>query len=388
MPYCQFCGKKLEDGETCTCEMQQPVGVPPTPQMNTKQAAPQQAAPQHRQFYGGFSSAQQASQQAAPQQAAPQHRQFYGGFSPAQQAPQQAAPQQQPMQASPLKKIAPLNELITYLKAYFADPAQAVRSVMDKNDWTLTITLSVIRMLAVGLAVYGFLNKSCGSITQIITSGVANSDRYFDYTDYYFGGITFNMTASFFKCLGSGLMIGAISMLLFTGMTYGLAKIQRGSVSFAKAFQVSAANGVLTTALLLLSFLCSYISIALCAAFAALTFFSWIICGVLTVRTVCPNSNSGKFWLLYFVGIVLIVAISFFVIPRMLIYAVGGICVNYMGKTTTLQGALDYAFRMFEGSGAKNIWDFFWNFIWDDDFNPDYAGMAYDIFSSLQKFAQ
>ena len=50
MAFCRYCGRKLEDGEVCTCQQAQ----------QNQAQAPQQAAPQQNVQY-------QAPQQAAPQ---------------------------------------------------------------------------------------------------------------------------------------------------------------------------------------------------------------------------------------------------------------------------------------------------------------------------------
>lgn len=118
MPYCQHCGAKLEDGQTCTCEMAQ-------------------------------ATVNQPSQSEKPE---------------VQQPVSQPAPQTENQASTLFKKIK------QYLSAYFANPAQATHSVMEAEyEPAVPIILAVIRLLSLGLALYGFLNKACKDALDLIT---------------------------------------------------------------------------------------------------------------------------------------------------------------------------------------------------------------------------
>lgn len=282
MPYCQYCGTKLEDGQACTCEMSQA-------------AASQEPQPQP----------QQPAAQAAP------------------------APRAESQASILFKKVK------RHLSDYFSDPAQATRSVMEEEySVALPVALGVIRLLVMGLAIYGLLRKICQDALSIITMSVL---RYSSTA----GILTASLTASLPQCLIFGAMIAAVGMLLFMVMVFALVKIQHGIATFADVFKASAANGVPTTMLLLLAFLASFISTTFCLIFFALAMLSWIISGVITAQLLCPNNSSGSFWLLYFVGVVLILVVGYYVIPPMFGWAVGGITASYMGESITLQSAFD-----------------------------------------------
>ena len=121
MAFCRYCGASLAEGQTCTCPQSQ---------------AGQQSTPVQQPVYQQPVQPQQPS--ATQQQAAA-----------TAQAAQEAA-----------KNIG------SYLKDYFADANQAVRTVVEQDNLTFAIILTVIRALAMGLAVYGLLRKACAIALQ------------------------------------------------------------------------------------------------------------------------------------------------------------------------------------------------------------------------------
>lgn len=148
MPYCQHCGAKLEDGQTCTCEM---------------------------------------AQTAANQQP----------HQPEQ--PQQIAPPTAPPAESPVSVV--FKKFKWYIASYVANPEQAVRSVVaEEYDFTLPIVLSVVRLLAMGLAIYGLLSKICKVVFTFMTTSIL---RYSSSAEI----LTASLTASLPKCLFFGALI-------------------------------------------------------------------------------------------------------------------------------------------------------------------------------------
>ena len=106
MAFCKYCGNSVEDGQVCTCAQAQ---------------AAAQAAP-----------AAQASAQTAVVDAA--------------------------------KSVKP------YLTDYFVNPAKAIRNIVESDNNSMAIVLTVIRALALGLAVFGLLRKLCATIMGGITA--------------------------------------------------------------------------------------------------------------------------------------------------------------------------------------------------------------------------
>ena len=300
MPYCQFCGLKLEEGQTCTCE--------------TTQSADSQ--PLGQQY----------------------------------QPPVQTTP------ATPSRAAVVLKELKAYLRAYIANPAQAVPKEINENKLTLSIALSVVRMLAVGLAIYGLLRKICDDALSALTTTLLKLDGIG-------GALTVGLTAPLSQCLLYGVLIAASGMLLFLAMAFVIVKIQHGGITLVNMFKASASNGILTSALLILSFLSSFISVKFCIGFIVLASLSWIISGVLTVCIVTPNSHKGVVWIMYFVGVVLVIAAGAYVIPPLFFRAVGEISVSYAGQTMTLQAMIDTASvglntAIFEEFGVSNLTEY------------------------------
>ena len=327
MPYCQHCGTKLEDGQTCTCEMAQAaIGQQPQsqPQQTTAPAAPSVESPMSIVF----------------------------------------------------KKFK------QYIASYISNPEQAVRSVMaEEYDFTLPIVLTTIRLLAMGLAIYSLLSKTCKVVFAFITTSIL---RYSSSAEI----LTANLTASLSKCLFFGALIAAMGMFLFIVMLYALVRIQHGEAAFSDIFKVSAANGVPTSALLLLSFLLSFISPIPGMVFIALAMLSWIISGLRTAQIVSPNSSTGAFCLLYFVGVVLIIFIGYYVIPPLNSQAVGGITASYMGESIALQDVFDTISKNFKSEFAEEgirSWNDFFSMAMRQFFEEFSSELWYSITSTLRQ---
>jgi len=100
---------------------------------------------------------------------------------------------------------------------------------------------------------------------------------------------------------------------------------------------------VLTSALLLLSFICSFLHLGLCIGLLALSCLAWMITGVLTAQMLNQDNVSGKFWLSYVIGAVLVIVVGYYVMPGLFLKAAGGIAVTAAGVTTTMQMAFQLA---------------------------------------------
>lgn len=317
MKYCQFCGKMLEDGAQCTCEEAQAAAqatqpIPQEPPQPFQQVPPQEVPPQY-------------AQQVSPQQVPPQYTQQV----PPQQAPRQPSEMQQ-------KAKAAASGLMGYLKSYFASPAKAVQDSLARQDMTVSIILTVVRVLALGLAIFGVLNRVCGIADSVFKAyGYSTSDAV-------------KISAPIFESLLYGALIAAIGMALFILVVFVAAKVQKSPLSLAGAWQASANNGILTTALLLLAFLLSFASISMALTFIALAVLSSLIFGVLTVQYTCPSSDSGLSWLVYFIGAVVVIFIGCQIFPPLLLNAAGGIKVTAGKESFTLGTALDELARQFK----------------------------------------
>ena len=302
MAFCKYCGAALEEGQTCTCEKAQA-------------AAQQNAQP-----------AQTQPVQAQPEQTT---------------SSQTAKQAQQAASAATATAVAAAKSVKPYLTEYFVNPAKAVRQVVEQDNLTMAIALTVIRFLAMGLAVYGLLRKICSSVMNVAMSamGVAGALPGGDFS----GAAGTGISAPFFGSILWGGIMAIVGMALFILMVFALVKIQKGSVSIKAIFEASAANGILTSALLLVAFIVSFLSVSWCIAFLLLSCISWMICGVLTAQLLCQDNSSGKFWLLYFVGVVLVTVIGYYVLPNLFLNAVGGISVTIMGVSQTIKTYIDQA---------------------------------------------
>ena len=322
MKYCQFCGRQLEDGAQCTCDEAQAAA-------RAAGQIPQPVPPQ---------APQQFSQQA-PQQAPPQA---------SQQPPRQPSEMQQ-------KAKAAASGLWSYLKSYCTSPAQAVQNSLAQQDMMVSILLTVIRVLALGLAIFGLLNRVCGAAASAFSS--------YSYYD------SIKISAPFFESLLYGGLIAVIGMALFILVIFVSAKTQKSTLSLGGAWQVCANNGVLTTALLLLAFLLSFASISMALTFILLAVLSSVVFGVLSVQYTCPGSDSGLCWLVYFIGAAVVLFIGYQFFPTLLLKAAGGIKLSAGSESMTLGTMLDEA--------AKSIKEAFGGSSFDEIINSIFRQAMY-----------
>lgn len=285
MKYCRFCGKVLPDGDICTCA-------------SAQAAACQEwmAAQQRRQQQPPTSQSQRP---ANPQQPPVYNWQRAGAQPGTAQAQQKAK--------------AAAQGLAGYLKAYFAFPAAAVR----QGSLPVSIFFTVVRVLSMGLIIFGVLNKICG------ISGSSVS-KYL------------KISAPFFGSLLYGALIAVIGMCLYILAIFAVAKIQKSELSLITVWQYSANNGVLTTALLLLGFLLSFLSIQAALACILLAVLSSLLFSVLTAQLACNGNRSGLFWLTFFAGVAIVLFLCYKLFPMLILKTVGDIRLHYSDKTTTI----------------------------------------------------
>lgn len=291
----------LEDGAQCTCEEAQ-------------------AAAKQEQEQNAAAQAPQQIPQQAPQQ-------------PIISQQQKEAAQQKASEMQKKAKDA-ASGLWSYLKSYFASPAKAVQSHMAQEGMTVSILLTVIRVLALGLAIFGILHRICSTAASAF-----NSYSYYD---------SIKISAPIFESLLYGILIAAIGMALFVLVVFVSAKAQKSTLSLGGAWQASANNGVLTTILLLLAFLLSFASLSMALTFIALAVLSSLIFGALTVQYTCPNSDTGLCWLAYFIGAIIVIFIGYQLFPSLLLKAAGGIKLSSGNESTTLGPVLDEMAKRFK----------------------------------------
>lgn len=345
MKYCQYCGAMLEDDAQCTCkESQQAMGF-------TGQQPGDFQQPGGFQQSGGYQQPGDFQQPGGYQQ--PGYYQQPGGYQQPgyyQQpgGPQQPGYYQQPpinqhwqMAEAQKKAKAAANGLGSYLNRYFASPAEAVRGLTQEGAMVSAI-LTVIRILSVCLAVYGVLHKICS-----ITSAAINPSG-----GLLYGGTRLKITAPILGSLLYGALIAVVCMGLFVLGVFAVVKLQKGDLSLRGAWQASAGNSMLATALLLLSFLVSFLSLPIALALIGLSVVASIAFGALTAQFVHTGSKSGMFWLLFFLAVVVIAIITYYAVPALAMKAAGDIAVSYGGETETLGSAIKQVQEAFDSSGG------------------------------------
>ncbi len=368
MKYCEYCGAMLEDDAQCTCPgAQQAQGFAGQQPSGYQQGGYQQPGDYQQGGYQQPGDYQQGGyqqpggyQQGGYQQPGGYQQGGYqqpGGYQPGgyqqqpggyqqggyQQNSQQREEAQRKMAEAQKKAKAAANGLIGYLKAYFNSPSEAVRSYLTGEGMMVSIILTVARVLSVWLAVFGVLNKMCSMASS------AMGMYSYGFSSYM---VMPKISAPILGSLLYGGLIAIVCMALFIVCLFAVVKIQKGTLSFVTVWQASANNSVLPTALLLLAFLVSFVSLSIALVLICLSIVASLTFGVLTAQYVYDGNKTGLYWLLFFAAVVVITIATYYIVPMLALKAVGGISVTYNGRTETLGPAIEQMQQAFSSGGG------------------------------------
>ena len=394
MRFCEYCGAPLEDGQLCTCpQAQQQQQEPPTTQPESapvEQTPPQQpATPPEEQ---GYSYGQSQGDQTTPEEQQPEpmsqpsepsgqppeynyqqpgadtqqnsygYQQQPSGYGYQQPGPQQQSGygyQQQPGgygyqpqggQGQPGSQNAQqfaqmgrqvrdttvhaAKSLKPFFAQYWASPVQAIRTAVAEKNLTVAVTLSVIRVVVVIALLWNVVGQVAGSIRSTIgpLSSLGNlmgSSSVMTVRGNPLGSILF------------GLIIAVVGMALFTLVLFALTRIFKSGGSILNMYIANSANGGVTTVVLFLAFVCAFFSLNVAVGLVVLACFTAVVCGSLSAQAVCGDQSSGMFWLCYLGGMLVILAVSWWIVPPCVIQTVGGITLTLDGSSITIREFLE-----------------------------------------------
>ena len=214
------------------------------------------------------------------------------GAQAARQSETGPEPAPQPQRpAAPSPAASAFQNLLPFLKSYWHSPTQATASAVEKGDLIIPGVFSAVQVLAAILAGVVLIFKLNSSLSGF---------------SYLFGSM-FKISAGYGVLYG--LLLSVLGIGLMTVMIFGLSKLMHGSASFKSAFIACGINTIPVTILLLLAFLLGLLSMSLEIILLMLLLPVFSIPGTRVARQFCPESDSGKFWLLYTAGTALIVVI-------------------------------------------------------------------------------
>ena len=390
MRFCEYCGAPLEDGQTCTCpQAQQQQQEPPMTQPESapvEQTPPQQPTtlpeeqgysygqPQDDQPNGQEPTGQPTEPSGQPpeynyqqpgsdtqqnsygyqqqpsgygyQQPGPQQQPGYGyqqqpggyGYQPqggqSQQGSQNAQQFAQMGRQVRDTTVHAAKSLKPFFAQYWASPVQAIRTAVAEKNLTVAITLSVIRVVVVIALLWNVVGQVAGSIRGTVgaLSGLGNlmgSSAVMTVRGNPLGSILF------------GLIIAVVGMALFTLVLFALTRILKSGGSILDMYIANSANGGVTTVVLFLAFVCAFFSLNMAVGLVVLACFTAVVCGSLSAQAVCGDQSSGMFWLCYLGGMLVILAVSWWIVPPCVIQAVGGITLSLDGSSITIREFLD-----------------------------------------------
>lgn len=370
MRFCQYCGAPLEDGQQCTC---------PQAQQKRQEQSASQPQPSEQQGYGygqagstqpGYGYQQTGADGQQPgygyqQPGADSQQPGYGyqqpgagsqqpGYGYQQQPGGQGQPggpsSQQAQQFTQMGKqmrdttVHAAKSLKPFFTQYWTSPIQAVRTAVAEKNLTLAVTLTIIRAVVVIALLWSMVGKVAGILrtgfgTLGAISSMLGSSAAMTVKGNPLGSIVF------------GLLIAVLGMALFTLLLFGLTRIFKSGGSILDVYIANSANSGVTTAILLLAFVCSLFSLGLGLGLVVLACFSAVLFGGLSAQAVCTDQNSGMFWLCYLAGVAVILLVSWWLVPALVMQAVGGITLSMNGESITVGKIL----KQLEDVGISNI---------------------------------
>lgn len=304
MVFCRYCGRQLEDGELCTCKRAQQDVAETAKAVEKADAVETDDA----------SKAVAVTEVEEAAEASPSQQGVGNTMSPA--VAQSAI-------------IIAIKKIVPYLKQFFSDPGKAIRDVIQSEDTMLAITMTLIRALSMGLAIFGLLRSICKVIGT-------SSDKL----SYYLDGNKLKVSASFSHSMLYGILIGLLGMALFTIVVFLIARVQKSSATFKSTYYATSANSIMMTLLLLCTFLLSFISVEVCLICFVLAIISWPIFELPAAQVLCER-QSELFWTCYLVGVLLIFFIGWKTMPSLFLNAVGETKLTVNGNVKVLSSMID-----------------------------------------------
>lgn len=372
MRFCEYCGAPLEDGQLCTCpQAQQQQQEPPTTQPESapvEQTPPQQPVTPPKEQ--GYSYGQPQGDQTTPEEQQPEpmsqlsepsgqppeynyqqpgadtqqnsygYQQQPGGYGYQPQGGQGQPGSQNAQQFAQMGRqvrdttVHAAKSLKPFFAQYWASPVQAIRTAVAEKNLTVAVTLSVIRVVVVIALLWNVVGQVAGSIRSTIgpLSSLGNlmgSSSVMTVRGNPLGSILF------------GLIIAVVGMALFTLVLFALTRILKSGGSILDMYIANSANGGVTTVVLFLAFVCAFFSLNVAVGLVVLACFTAVVCGSLSAQAVCGDQSSGMFWLCYLGGMLVILAVSWWIVPPCVIQTVGGITLTLDGSSITIREFLE-----------------------------------------------
>lgn len=271
----------------------------------------------------------------------------YGGYQgqPGGQSAQQAQQQfaQMGRQARDTT-VRAAKSLKPFFAQYWTSPVQAVRTAVAEKNLILAVTLTVIRVVVVIALLWSMVGKVAGVLRS--SFGALSS-----LSSMFGSGSAMSVSGNPLGSIGFGLIIAVLGMALFTLVLFVLTRIFKSGGSILDMYIANSANGGVTTAVLLLAFLCSLFSMGLALGLVVLACFTAVLFGGLSARAVCGDQDSGLFWLCYLVGVLVVLLVSWWLVPACVVQAMGGITLSMNGESVTIGQII----KQLEDVGLSNI---------------------------------
>ena len=199
--FCTKCGRPLQEGEICSCQVSPVTQTQPDPQQHQPEQPPQQYQQPTQQY-------QQPPQQY--QQPTQQYQQ------PPQQYQQQYQQYQQPNYNIPAAPAKP-NALVIYfrilgqcIKAYFKDASETLKQSASHGDIKTGLSLAAVNCLFVGFFLMAIVNSFFRAINNISSGLAMTSSIKFPHFELFLLAFVFAAAVYFGICV-IGLLVGSIT---------------------------------------------------------------------------------------------------------------------------------------------------------------------------------
>lgn len=310
--FCTNCGKPLPESGICDCQANaadqevrkevacdEPVRAAPAGDAQTPQeAASEQDLPETA------SESEQTEAATAPEQ-----------ISEGQQAQQSSIAPAAPVDEGAFVKKTKqaTGETLSFIKAYFGDPAGATAAALKGKNWAVAIIMMALSAVFSGLMVLTSISKAMGGLGRMVRSSFGRVD------------IDVPFFAPFFAGVAIAIVVLALSMLAL----FALLRIVKVKVSFEYIVIAVGVNALLCAAFTALAWLCMLVGLTKVAlAVLVLGGIFWGALGVAIAMKVFDAKFTSVLTLLYTVFFGIVLFLNLWAGSKLVVGAVGKVKVE------------------------------------------------------------
>ena len=263
--YCIYCGRSLEENETCNCTLKQSTTFNQQSNFNQQQN-------NFEQHQDGFTQ-----QQTAYHQPAPKH---------------------------PPKLLIAIKNVIPFLKAYFKSPISAMKAAIQNTDFPLVLIFAALYCISIGTFAITCIHHAYTFVNSIL--------QQMNLLGISLGGVRIHSLPVFLLFFTSGLIILGFTVLLFLLST----KFVHSDLKSSQIIVAGLTTFIYPTICIILAIIVSYIYFPLALCFMALNYLFHTIMLFITLKAILNGHDNSTFTCSIVLAIFITQLVTGFVVTR------------------------------------------------------------------------